>query len=305
MLASFAIVLPAFCLIGLGYLSRWRGWVSDRTGDGLSDYVFTLGVPCLLFGTIARAQIPRAQPWGYWIAYFAGVAICWALAMLIARRGFGRSGPELVVAGFAAGQSNTILVGIPIILKAFGEAGAVPLALLLAVHLPVNMTVATVLAEGRSTSPRDLIRRLVTHPILLGILCGALLRPVAGQLPEPLWKVIDSLGATAGTCALVCMGIAMCRYGIRRGIVLASVLSGLKLLLHPLLVYVLATYIFDMPKVWIGVAVLFAACPCGINAYLFAEHYKQGISDASAAIALSTGLALFTVAGWIWFLGAG
>lgn len=303
MLESLAIVVPVFCLIAIGYVARWKALVAERTGDGLSDYVFTLAVPCLLFGTLARAEIPDVQPWGYWIAYFTGVAICWVIAMVVARRAFGRSGPELAVAGFAAAQSNTVLVGIPIILKAYGAAGAVPLALLLAVHLPINMTAATVLAEGREASWRDLAKRLVSHPIIIGIILGSVARPFVGVLPGPFWKVVDALGGTASTCALVSLGIAMHRYGVRDGMRLATVLSALKLLLHPLLVYVLALHVFDMPRAWAGVAVLFAACPCGVNAYLFAQHYRQGISDASAAIALSTGLALFTVAGWLWVLG--
>jgi malonate transporter and related proteins len=304
MLASFAVVFPVFCLIGIGYIARRSGIVGERTGEGLSDFVFTLAVPCLLFGTLARAEIPAVQPWGYWIAYFSGVAVTWTIAMMVARRGFGRQGPELVVAGFAAAQSNTVLVGIPIILKAYGSEGAVPLALLLAVHLPITMTAATIMAEGRSASPLDLAKRLLSHPIIIGIILGTLARPFISAFPEPFWKVVDGLGGTVTTCALISLGIAMHRYGLKSGIGLAAILSSLKLVLHPLLVFVLALHVFDMPHAWAGVAVLFAACPCGINAYLFAERYRQGAGDASAAIALSTGLALFTVAGWLWILGA-
>ena len=82
MWASLAIVLPVFGLIGLGYAARRPGLVSDATGEGLSDFVFTLSVPCLIFRTLARAELPAVQPWGYWIAYFAAVAIVWALASL-------------------------------------------------------------------------------------------------------------------------------------------------------------------------------------------------------------------------------
>jgi hypothetical protein len=303
MLASLAVVLPVFCLIAVGYAARGFNLIGDRTGEGLSDFVFTLAVPCLLFGTLARADIPLVQPWGYWIAYFTGVAITWTFAMVIARRGFGRTGPELVVAGFAAAQSNTVLVGIPIILKAYGAAGAVPLALLLAVHLPVTMTTATLLAEGRSASPLQLAKRLLTHPIIVGIMLGSVVRLVADQVPDTLWRVVDGLGGTASTCALVSLGVSMRRYGVRSGLALSAILSALKLVLHPLIVFVLALYVFDMPRAWAGVAVLFAACPCGINAYLFAERYRQGVADASAAIALSTGLAVVTIAVWLWILG--
>jgi predicted permease len=303
MLASLLVVLPVFGLIALGYGARWLKLVRESTGEGLSDFVFVLAVPCLLFRTLARADIPAVQPWGYWIAYFTGLAVIWALAMLVASRLFARSGPELVVSGFAAAQSNTVFVGVPMILKAYGDAGAVPLGLLLAIHLPVTMTVATLLAEGRSASVAMLVKRLFTHPIIIGILLGSAARPVVGLIPAPFWTIVDLLAEAAVPCALISLGIAMRRYGLQSGLGLPAVLSGLKLGLHPLIVYVLATKVFSMPPHWSGVAVLFAACPCGINAYLFAERYRQGVADASSAIALSTMLSLVTTAAWLTWLG--
>jgi hypothetical protein len=303
MLASLLVVLPVFGLIALGYGARWLKVVRESTGEGLSDFVFVLAVPCLLFRTLAKADIPAVQPWGYWIAYFTGLAVIWALAMLVASRLFARSGPELVVSGFAAAQSNTVFVGVPMILKAYGDAGAVPLGLLLAIHLPVTMTVATLLAEGRSASVAMLVKRLFTHPIIIGILLGSAARPVVGLIPAPFWTIVDLLAEAAVPCALISLGIAMRRYGLQSGLGLPAVLSGLKLGLHPLIVYVLATKVFSMPPHWSGVAVLFAACPCGINAYLFAERYRQGVADASSAIALSTMLSLVTTAAWLTWLG--
>ncbi len=305
MLAALLVVLPVFGLIALGYLARWTKLLRETTGEGLSDFVFVLAVPCLLFRTLATADVPQTQPWGYWIAYFTGLAIVWALAMLIASRVFARKGPELVVSGFAAAQSNTVFVGVPMILKAYGDAGAVPLGLLLAIHLPVTMTVATLLAEGRAASPAMMIRRLFTHPIIIGIILGMLARPVVGQLPAPFWTLIDLIAAAAVPCALISLGISMRRYGLESGLGLPVALSALKLGLHPLIVYVLATKVFDMPPHWSGVAVLFAACPCGINAYLFAERYRQGVADASSAITLSTLISLFTTAAWLTWLGVG
>jgi predicted permease len=305
MLASLIVVFPVFGLIAIGYAARGAGVVREATGEGLSDFVFVLGVPCLLFRTLAKADIPAIQPWGYWIAYFTGLAAAWVLAMLASRRLFGRTGAAPVVAGFAAAQSNTIFVGIPMILKAYGDAGAVPLGMLLAVHLPVTMTAATILVEGRAASLSLLARRLFSHPIIIGIILGSLVRPVVGFVPEVLWTLVDLIAAAAVPCALISLGISMRRYGLESGLGLPLVLSVLKLGLHPLIVYVLATRVFDMPAHWSGVAVLFAACPCGINAYLFAERYKQGVADASSAIALSTMLSLFTTAAWLTWLGVG
>jgi malonate transporter len=305
MLSSLAIVLPVFGLIGVGYGARQINLVTDRAGDGLSEFVFTLAVPCLIFRTLVRAEIPAVQPWGYWISYFTGVAVVWAIATLVGQRFFKLGGTASVVAGFSAGQANTVLVGIPMILKAYGQEGAVPLFLLIAVHLPVTMTLATVLAEGRATSPLAILRRLITHPIIIGILAGSAFRPVAAYVPAELWQVIDLIASAAIPCSLIGMGIALRRYGLEAGWELPLVISVLKLFIHPLVVFLLATLVFDMPRAWAGVAVLFAACPSGINAYLFAERYGEGVAVASSAVALSTVLALGTILVWLRVLGVG
>ena len=303
MLASLAIVLPVFGLIGVGYIARQIGLVTDRAGEGLSEFVFTLAVPCLIFRTLATAEIPPVQPWGYWIAYFTGVAVVWALASLASQRLFGVGGTASVVAGFAAGQANTVLVGIPMILKAYGSEGAVPLFLLIAVHLPVTMTLATILAEGRNTSPLAILNRLVRHPIIVAIVLGSVCRPLAGRIPAPAWQVVEMIGGSAVPASLVGMGIALQRYGLQAGWKLPTLIAGLKLVVHPLIVFVLATQVFAMPRAWAGVAVLFAACPSGINAYLFAERYGEGVAIASSAVALSTAMALVTIAVWLQVLG--
>lgn len=305
MLSLIEVLLPVVLLVGVGYGARAAGILGERTGDGLSDFVFVLAVPCLLFKTLARAEIPPVQPWGYWIAYFSGVAVVWALGMLAARRFAGAGGIAVVACGFAAAQSNTVLVGIPIILKAFGEEAAVPLALLLAVHLPITMGAATILAEGRQASLLGIARKLATHPIILGILLGSLARPAASQIPAPVWSVIDLLAGTAVPAALITLGLALYRYGLVGGLRLPLALGALKLILHPAIVFVLALWVFSMPPAWAGVAVMFAACPCGINAYLFAERYRAGMAETSTAIALSTPLAGVTMLAWLALLGVG
>lgn len=301
MLPVVMIVLPVFGLIGVGYAARRVRLVTERAGDGLSEYVFALAVPCLIFKTLARADIPAVQPWGYWVSYFAGLGIVWLIAMVITRRIFHRTPTEAVVAGFLAGQSNTIFVGVPMILKAYGDAGAVPLFLLLAVHLPIIMTIATVLAEGRGTSPARLARRLFTHPIVVAVLLGSFGRLV--PLPEVAWTIIDMIASSAVPCALVSMGVALSRYGFEAGWQMPTVLSVLKLIVHPLIVLILATQVFSMPPAWAGVAVLFAASPSGINAYLFAQRYDEGVAIASSTVSLSTLLSIATTIGWLALLG--
>ena len=299
-----AIVAPVFGLIAVGFVARLVGLIGDRTGDGLSDFVFALAIPCLIIKTLGQTPAFEVDPTGYWAAYFLGVAVVWTLAMLIARRLLHLPWSESVVAGFAAGQANTVFVGVPLILRAYGAEGAVPLFLLIAIHLPITMTVATLLVEGRHSDLGAILRRLAANPILLGILAGAAARLVGFEAAGPVRTMLNMLAGAAGPCALFAMGVALYRYGVRAGLPLTLTLSGLKLVLHPLIVLVLATQVFRIDPVFAGVAVVFAASPCGVNAYLFAERYREGVDLSASAVALSTGLAVISTTFWLAVLQA-
>ena len=306
MIDLLGIAVPVFGLIALGFLTRWAGLLSATAGEGLSEFVFVCAVPTLIFRTLAESKPVEAQPWGYWLAYFLALAAVWAAAMLLAKRVFAANHAFSVVAGFGAAQSNTALVGIPLILKAYGEAGAVPLFLLLAIHLPITMTTATVLVEGADgLDAKLLLRRLATHPILLGLAAGLAFRATGLKLEGPIHGLVDTLARAAAPCALVAMGLTLKQAGWPRERALLWCVAALKLLVMPALVYALAFHVFAMPREWAGVAVLFAAMPSGVNAYLFAERYREGVAFSSAAIALTTALCALTALFWMRWLGVG
>jgi hypothetical protein len=196
-----------------------------------------------------------------------------------------------------------VLLGIPLVITAFGEAGAVPLFLLLSVHLPAMTVTTVVLAEAASGAQRprrrvivDTARSIALNPIIIALAFAAVWRLAGLGVPVLAEKIIAPIASSAVPAALVAMGVTVHRYGFgKERSALAVVLAG-KLLVHPLVVWLLASQVFDLPPVWTAVATLFAAAPSGINSYIFANHYRAGIGVASGAIALGTGVSLFTVA---------
>ncbi|MGL4240362.1 MAG: AEC family transporter [Beijerinckiaceae bacterium] len=299
------IVVPIFVVIGLGFGASATGLLSNRTADGLSDYVFVIAIPILLFRTLATAPLPQAQPWFYWLAYFAGLAAVWLAMALAARRVFGMSGPEVTIMSFAAGQANTVFIGIPLILRVFGDAGTVPMFLLLAIHLPLLMMIATILVERGEPSAgrwRKMLANLARHPILVGIVAGALFRLSGLPLPEIASSSLKLIADTAAPAALFALGMTLKRYGMTADTGPLAAVAALKLIVHPAIVYLLAFHVLPMPPVWAGVAVIFAACPTGVNGYLLAQRYQVGVANASAAIAVTTVLSVVTMGFWIWMV---
>lgn len=308
MYETIAIVLPVFGLIGIGYAGSLFGLANDRMIDGLTDFLFVFCLPVMLFKLIATSTLPDTVPLGYWLSYYIGIAVIWIAASLVAIYAFKSSHSDVVITGLAAGQANIVAIGIQIILRAYGEAAAFPIALLIAVNLPLTMTIASILLErGRQDgrSLRRLLRNLATHPLLIGIFCG-LVAKFAGYKPTgAIGSIVDSLAAIALPGALVSLGMAMRRYGLREGAGPGLVVTALRLIVHPAITYVLAFHVFSLPPVWAGTAVLFASTPAGINVYLFAARYGHGQGIAAAAVAISTVLMIPTSIFWLKWLGIG
>jgi malonate transporter len=68
-----------------------------------------------------------------------------------------------------------------------------------------------------------------------------------------------------------------------------------KLFLHPLLAWLAFGYLLEVDPLWWNAGVIFAACPVGLNVFVFAQHYEVAIETASSAILISTSLAMVTI----------
>jgi len=70
----------------------------------------------------------------------------------------------------------------------------------------------------------------------------------------------------------------------------------LKTIVHPLIVWGMATYVFRVNEIiWIYVLVLLAAQPTGVNPFLFASRYNVGQSVSSGSAFISTIISIFTL----------
>src|SRR5580704_3129581 len=141
------VVLPVFGLIGIGYAVAGVKLLAKDTGEALAGFVFAVAIPLLIFRTLATADFSGASPWLIWIPFFAVFAVNWVLGDVLVRVIFRRDARAGLVGGISSAYGNTVLLGIPLTLAAYGGEGAVPMALIVAVHLPVMMVVSSVLIE--------------------------------------------------------------------------------------------------------------------------------------------------------------
>lgn len=301
MSAFLDIVLPVFSLLGVGYAAALLGWFDETATKALSRFVFQWALPVMLLSSLSQKGLPSDFAPSYLVAYFASAAICAGLAGLIAARlGRAAAGPRLI-AGISASYGNLILLGIPLVLRALGDEATLPLFLLVSVHGPLMMTLFTVLLERGSVDRkaggalRATLRGLLGNTILLGLVAGVALGASGLALPAPIAASAELLGRAALPTALFAMGASLASYHIRGAIGIALAIVALKTMAQPIIVWLLVDHLFAIARPWSDVAILLAAMPTGVNAYLFAARYRAGEAEAATAVLLSTAASLVVV----------
>jgi len=306
-------VLPVFGMIVLGY-GFTRGRIFDAAaGRGISLFVFNVAIPALLFKTVATMEPQQAAPWGLWLAFFGGLAVTWVAAALVSR-----VVPSLNISGgaaasMAAGFGNLALLGTPLALSHFGQQVAIPLGMILSIHAPILWFAAVLhralfqtqqtFAIGRTA--KDLFRSLATNAIVLGLLAGTLWRTTGLGLHPVFGSMLDMLAAASVPTALFALGVSLAGYSLKGSWSGMFAVIALKMVLMPVLVFVMVRYVVSIPPLWAQVAVLFAAMPTGANAFLFSQRNEEAVAAVSGAIALGTALAAISASILLYLMDTG
>lgn len=298
---------PVFLLIGAGVVAGRRGWVGAAAVKDLSNLVFLLLIPALLFRTMAQVRLETLD-WRPVAAYFSAT-LPW-FVLQIAWRGFD---PRGVVLALGGAFSNLVMIGIALIGLAYGQSGLVTLLTLIAVHALILLTVASValeLAQARSADSAaptparvaraawSALRSTVIHPIPLPIACGLLWGATGWTLPAVVDRPLHLLGQAFGPLALVLVGISLAYTPLRGRWRAAWGVAVAKNLALPLLV-ALSAWLWGLRGLPWAVLVVAAGVPVGANVFLFAQRYRVAQDEVTAATAVSTALGLLSLSAWM------
>jgi malonate transporter and related proteins len=306
-------VLPVFGLIVLGFAFARLRIVDQATAKGLTQFVFSLAIPALLFRTVALTQPQEATPFGLWLAFFGGLALTWIITGLIASKFESLSASGGAAASMAAGFGNVALLGTPLVLAHFGETAAVPVGLVLSIHAPVLWFAATLQREIARHSGnisfarlgRELFINLAGNAIVLALLAAALWRLTGLGLYPVIDRMLSMLSDASVPTALFALGLSLSAYSLRGQWSGMMILIAMKMVLMPVLVFLALRYVVSVPPFWANVALLLAAMPTGANAFLFAHRNEESVAAVSAAIALGTGLSAISVSLLLYLMDTG
>lgn len=298
-------LIPVMLLIAIGYVAGLARWIRAESIKDLSNLVFMVLTPALLFRTMSTVHIEQLDFKPVAI-YFVAAGILFS-AMLVWHGGVTR---RSIVLALAATFSNTLAIGAPLVSLAYGELGLVTLFTLISVHALVLLTMATVILElavvreekaSGALVERHMmltvlgaVRNGIFHPVPLPIIVGLLFAQTGLVLPVVVEKPLLLLGNAFGPLALLLAGVTLAK--VRVGVHLRGALglTMAKNLVFPALVAVLGL-VLGLSGLPLTIMVVAASLPIGANVFMFSQRYQVAEDLVTASVAVSTGMALLTV----------
>ena len=304
------IVAPVFAIIVAGFVAGRTRYVSEGADKPLIEMVFRVAIPALLVRTIVEAPAVAGSPLQLWGAFFGAIAIVWVLATVASRLILARPAEDGACFALASCFGNLVLLALPITLRALGPEAATPMAIIFLIEFPVMWIAATLQHQYASAGQAESVRQAVLrtlgefarNPLLIAIAFGALWRATGIGLEPTLAQTLDLLARAATPVSLFALGLSLARFKLEQDVPSAGLIVLLKLVLLPIIGWVLAFHVFTLPPLWAAVVVLFTSMPVGAVAFLFATRVDRAVAPVSLAIALSVALSAVTVPAVLYLL---
>jgi malonate transporter and related proteins len=219
---------------------------------------------------------------------------------------------QSTIKGLAAAYGNIGYMGPGLAILAFGPEAAVPVALIFCVENILHFAIAPMmmaLAGGEKAPPMELAlgvaKRIVLHPFIIATAVGVLAAWAQFEPPAPVARLLEYLALAAAPCALFAMGVTLALRPRKRMPKEIGLIAALKLIVHPVLCYVVLSLVGNFDPVWIYSAVLLAALPTATNVFVIAQQYGVWVERASASLLVTTILSVGTVTALLYLIKSG
>lgn len=308
MLDILSITIPIYIAIALGYgLTRW-GLFTKTEMRSFGTFVVKVAMPALLFNALSERSFSDILNSEYLASYALAslltlsLSIAWTLKVMKQTRGMS--------ACFALGMTcpNSGFVGYPIILLSLGPIAGVSLALNMIVENLLIIPLLLAWAETGGGNRRwheillQTLKGMLKNPMIWGIILGFVFSWLGLQLPSSLSRTVSLFAQASGALSLFVIGGSLVALPVRGMASNVAQITVGKLLLHPLIMLAVLTWLIPVSDPVLRTAVvLTCAMPImGIYPILTQKHSHDGLS--AAALLVTTMASFITLNVLLWSL---
>ena len=310
MLDIINLALPFFGLIFIGFACGKLRQIPDAGLAWMNFFILYVALPALFFHILSRTPFEQLAQVDFIKATTTATATAFAIAF-VAGLIFRRNVADATLAAVGGGFGNVGYMGPGLALATFGQDAAVPVALifcfdalLIFALVPILMAFGGASRGGLLRALADVARSILLNPLLIAAALGVAAAAYRFEPPVAVDRLLQFLYVSAAPCALFALGVTVALRPVGGVPPDVPPLILIKLVIHPALVFALLPLFGSFSPVWIGTAVLLAALPPALTAYVFARHYDRWIEQASSLVLLGTLVSVVTLTAVMWLVKA-
>lgn len=296
-------VLPVFTMLGLGYLAKSSGIVTEEIVPPLNKLCFSVLLSIYMFGNVYSADFSKAFSPRLIVFLTVQTFILFGIGCLIVCRTVRdrrRCGAYLQ----SLFRSNIAIIGVALAQTLTDAEGVATMTIVITIMVPIYNILAVVALEilgGKEISVRYLLKGILKNQLIVGSLLGLVFSLLNIRLPKSLESAVFSVGKAGTVLALITLGISFNMSSLKKNRGHIVFLSILRLVIIPVFV-VTAAVLFGFRNNELAIIMLVSAAPMASTAFSMARIYNSDYELTGQIVVTTSLFCSFTFFVWIFLL---
>lgn len=292
MLQTFIAIIPAFALMGAGYVVRRSGLAPQNWIEVLNRFVYIVALPALIITSLLRIDFGTT---GVYTALAVSLALPiitgLALLLILPLTKLPRASQAAVFLLCVLG--NTIFLGIPIATAMQPSASPALITTLGTAQFLAGLFIGLIGLELRFSQKRhvgNIITTLLKNPLVISLAIGAVLAltPGINSVTTQLESILKLLAATASPLALFALGMFWVGHTWRPSYAVPIMsIAAIKLVAMPALLISMSAPL-QLATSLGTTTIIMAAMPPAVTAFVLAKTYKIDTNLVATSLVVTT-----------------
>ena len=296
------VIYAVFGYVIIGFIIKKFINLSEKITSKFDYLSFNILLPLALITYFWQIEFPRINTLLLLVAFFGSGIIVFIIGFLVSNLLFKYKTDDNALLGLSACFGNSVALGIPLMHSLLGKSNVMPYMILVLFHGLVHFTYTTIIIESYRNRSRNLSKKILStitglfkNIVLVGIFVGIFLNYTKIMQPNILMNILNYISDLALPCVLLSLGVSLGKFNLLLSFKKSIIFTFLKNILHPLIGFIIAKYIFSLNDLLVITITIASALPSGSQAYYFAYRYNTQKDLISSNIVLSTFFSFFTL----------
>mgnify|MGYP003692202625 CR=1 FL=1 len=298
MLDTLISIAPLFILIALGRVLFYLKVADANWVQVFNTYTLKLGFPALIFSSIYHSKHAISEYQHIFVINSGYLLLIFLLGLLLLKK---TKDKRTYI--FCLIFNNIAFLGIPILNRIYGNNSNTETGFIASTYLLLIFTLGVIYLEisrSKKINPAEVIKNLLTTPLLLAILLGMIFHITKIELPLIIDESIELIAISVTPIILLSLGIftGMISFNKLTDLKPLLTLTILTLVVAPSLLY----YLSQFTVLNLQLSIMEAAMPVAVAPFAMADRFSLNKKFIAKIIIISTTCSAFTLTVWHWLM---